>query len=71
MDNDELRVSVGILRKVIEKLPDNADVVIRLQRPRADTEERQSLSEGLDYFVRTAMGWVYDNKLEALVLIPE
>jgi len=71
MEDDELRVSVGALRKVIEKLPDSADVVIRLQRPRADTEERQSLSEGMDYFIRTALAWVYDNKLEALVLIPE
>jgi hypothetical protein len=71
MDNDDLRVSVGDLRKIIENLPDNADVVIRLQRPRADIEERQSLSEGMDYFIRTALPWVYDNKMEALVLIPE
>lgn len=71
MADDDLRISVGALRKVIERLPDNADVVIRVQRPRADSEEKQSLSEGMDYFVRSALPWVYDNKLEALVLIPE
>jgi hypothetical protein len=71
MADDDLRVSVGALRKIMERLPDNADVVIRVQKPRVDSEERQSLSEGMDYFIRSALPWVYDNKLEALVLIPE
>jgi len=71
MEDDDIRVNVGTLRKVIENLPDNADVVIRLQKRRVDIDERQSLSEGMDYFIRVALPWVYDNKLEALVLIPE
>lgn len=71
MQEDDIRVNVGSLRKIIERLPDNADVVIRLQRPRADTEEKQYLSEGVDYFVRAALAWEYDNKMNSLVLIPE
>jgi hypothetical protein len=63
MDNDELRLNVGKLREILKQLPDNADVIIR---PREELKP-----ESLDYFVKTAFPWVYDNKLEALVLIPE
>jgi hypothetical protein len=63
MDDDEIRLSVGVLRKILQQLPDNADVIIR---PREELRP-----ESLDYFVRTAFPWVYDNKMEALVLIPE
>lgn len=57
MNGDLGRLSAGELKKILERVPDNADVVIR--------------SNSIDSFVSCGYPWVYDNKLEAVVLIPD
>jgi hypothetical protein len=49
------RLTAGQLKKILERIPDSADVVLR--------------QKGIDVFVKLAFAWVYDNNCEALVLM--
>jgi hypothetical protein len=49
------RLTAGQLKKILERVPDNADVVIR--------------ERGKDLFIKLAFAWQYENKCEALVLV--
>ena len=49
------RLTAGQLKKILERIPDNADVVLR--------------RHGIDSVIKLGFAWVYENKCEALVLM--
>lgn len=49
------RLTAGQLKKILERIPNDADVIIR--------------QKGIDVFVKLGFAWVYENGCEALVLM--
>ncbi len=49
------RLTAGQLKKILERVPDSADIVVR--------------RNNIDFFVQLVFPWVYENKCEALVLM--